>query len=132
MVLFNMKMKTKLPIKPFDLIIIPLALALTGFSAYSIYVIPRDISQVLIQGSGHSWVFSLEAEETIAVPGPLGDTVIRIHNNQTWVVSSPCNNQICVAAGKLQGHWGFAACLPNNVLLMIEGADEQRLDARTW
>ena len=72
------------------------------------------------------------AEETIYVRGPLGNTVIRIHDNQAWVESSPCDNQVCVAAGILHGNWGFAACLPNNVLLMIRGRDDRKLDSRTW
>ena len=127
-----MKIKEKLPIKPFDLVIIFFALLLTGFSAYSIYILPRDTSQILIEGVSQSWIFPLNAEETISVPGPLGATVIRIYGNQVWVESSPCINQICVAAGRLSRAWDFAACLPNNVLLRIEGNDTEGLGSRIW
>ena len=126
-------MKGKLPVKRWDLVMIALALVLTGFSAYSVYIKPRNTTQVLIEGSGRRWVFPLDAEETITVPGPLGDTVITIHDNQVWVESSPCDNQVCVAAGKLSSRGHFTACLPNNVLVMIEGYDDiRKLDGAAW
>jgi len=105
-----------------DLVIIALAIAFTGFSAFSVYIKPRDTTQVLIQGTSQKWIFPLDAEEAIAVRGPLGHTVIRIHNGKAWVESSPCDNKICVTAGHLNRHGEFAACLPNKVLLMIEGS----------
>jgi len=126
-------MKLKPPLKPWDPVIIILALALTGFFAWSTYLTPRNTAQVLIEGQGRRWVFPLDAEETITVPGPLGNTVVRIHDNQAWVESSPCENQICVAAGRLRGHGEFAACLPNIVLVMIEGQDDIRKpDGVAW
>ena len=90
-------MKGKLPIKIPDIVIILLALGLTGFSAFASYLSPRITTQVLIQGRDQLWLFPLDAEETVVVRGPLGDTVIRIHANQAWVESSPCDNQTCVA-----------------------------------
>ena len=119
-------------IKPFDLVIITLVFLLTGFSAYFVYMKPQDSIQVFIRGASHSWVFPVNAEKTITVPGPLGNTVVKIHGNQAWVESSPCENQICVARGRLTKAWDFAACLPNNVLLRIEGNDTEGLGSRIW
>lgn len=125
--------KGKIPVRPWDIVIILVALGLTGFTAFSVYMKPRNTIQVLIEGQNQKWIFPLEAEETITVSGPLGNTVVRIHENQAWVESSPCDNQICVAAGHLHGRGEFAACLPNNVLLMIEGYDDLRkLDGAAW
>ena len=120
----GIRMKVKPPVKSWDLAIILLALALTGFSAWSAYLKPGNSTQVLIEGYGARWVFPLDAEETIAVPGPLGNTIVRIQGGHAWVESSPCDNQICVAAGRLHRHGEFAACLPNMVLVMIEGHDD--------
>jgi len=118
-------------IKFWDIVIIILALALTSFSAYSIYLKPRNVTRVLIEGHGRKWVFPLDAEETVAVPGPLGNTIVRIHGSRAWVESSPCDNQICVTAGYLQRRGEFAACLPNIVLVMIEGHDGKP-DGVSW
>jgi hypothetical protein len=116
-------MKGKMPVKALDFAVIALALGLTGFSAFSVYARPRNTVQVLIQGPTQKWVFPLDAEETVTVKGVLGDTVVRIHQNQAWVESSPCDNQVCVAAGHQTRNGDWAACLPNNVFLMIEGSE---------
>ena len=128
-------MKGKLPIKLFDFVVIALSLGLTAFSAYSVYLRPQNTTRVTIEGSNgqQRWIYPLDAEVTLPVPGPLGNTVVRIHNNQAWVESSPCDNKICVAAGYLRRNLDFAACLPNNVFVMIEGQDDaRRLDGAAW
>ncbi|AEF82166.1 NusG domain II-containing protein [Leadbettera azotonutricia] len=127
-------MKGKFPLKFLDLVMIFLALALTGLSAYRVYAKPRNTTQVVIQGPDRSWVFPLDAEETVTVPGPLGNTIIRIHDNEAWVEDSPCDNKTCVAVGHIGRHGDWAACLPNNVMLMIEGSNDRpnALDRTAW
>jgi hypothetical protein len=128
-------MRGKLPLKPFDFLVVGIAVALTGFSAFAVYTRPQASQQVIIQGaSGRAWVYPLDAEETVAVQGPLGNTVVRIHNHQAWVESSPCDNQTCVAAGHINSEGEWVACLPNNVFLLIEGAgnDTGNLDSSAW
>jgi len=126
--------KKTLPLKMLDVIMILIALALTGYSAFAVYAKPRSSTQVLIEGSGRRWVFPLDADETIPVPGPLGETVVRIHDHEAWVERSPCGNQACVAAGHVNAQGEWVACLPNNVFLMIEGTDEFKndLDSGAW
>jgi len=113
-----------MPLKIPDILIILLGLGLIGFSAFAAYVSPEVSTRVLIQGQDRLWIFPLDAEETVIVSGPLGDTVIKIHDNQAWVESSPCDNQTCVAAGHIRQPRAWTACLPNNVFLMIEGNNE--------
>ena len=119
-------MKGKLPVKIPDIVIILMALGLTGFSAFRVYVKPQSTTRVLIEGSTQQWVFPLDAEETVNVRGPLGITVVKIHGDEAWVESSPCDNKVCVGAGHLNRNGEFAACLPNNVLLIIEGHDDDK------
>ena len=128
----------KIPLKPWDFPIIALAITAIFFSAYAVYARPqsntgdpRDI-RVLIQGAGLEWVFPLDAEETVVVQGPLGNTVVRIHANEAWVESSPCANQVCVAAGHIRKAGVWVACLPNSVFLLLEGNDEQSPDVVAW
>ena len=127
-------MKEKLPLKFWDVVIILLALALTGFFAFRIYLRPRNVSQVHIKGQDGQWIFPLDAEETVTVSGPMGMTVVRIQHGEAWVESSPCENKVCIAAGHIKRHGIWIACLPNNVFLVIEGKDEfqDQLDAAAW
>ena len=123
-----MKLSVKIP----DILIILAAAGVTFFSAYNAYIKPQGQALVLIRGQGGEWAFPVNAEETVTVTGPLGDTVVKISGNHAWVESSPCENQTCVASGFLarQGQW--AACLPNNVLLMIHGTGGGNVDALAW
>jgi len=121
-------MKTRLKIP--DILIILLVTGFTIFSGYNAYMKPQGKPQVLIRGQCSEWLFPIDASEIIIVSGPLGDTTVRIGENGAWVEGSPCDNKTCVASGLLvrQGQW--AACLPNNVLLMIQGGASKKVSRR--
>jgi hypothetical protein len=112
--------KLKIP----DIVIILFAAGLTFLSAYTSYAKPHKTSRVLIRGQDQTWIFPLDAEETVTINGPLGNTTVKIRNREAWVESSPCKNQTCVAQGHIRQQRAWAACLPNSVLLIIEGTDE--------
>jgi hypothetical protein len=115
-----------------DIPVILLSAALCIGAGVMVYAVPRGKTQVIIHGPDKAWVFPLDAEETISVPGPLGETLVRIHEGNAAIIASPCANQTCVAAGHLskQGQW--AACLPNNVFLLVEGNGDNAADASAW
>jgi len=118
-------------VRIFDIIIILAVAGLTVYAFYIAYMRPQGKSLVLIRGDAGEWVYPVNAEETILLKGPIGDTTVRIHGNSAWIESSPCDNHTCIAVGSVskQGEW--AACLPNNVLLIIHGIDDG-VDGITW
>ena len=119
-------------LKPFDILIILLVIILTFFAVYKVYIMPQAQPQILIRSQGGEWTYPAEAEETVDIYGPLGVTTIKLEKNRAWIVSSPCNNQTCIAAGFItrQGEW--AACLPNNVLLIMRSAGGNDVDSVAW
>jgi hypothetical protein len=119
-------------IKILDIIIIFLAASLTLSSAYAAYIKPESRARVLIRGQNKEWTFPLETSETVTVGGPLGDTIIKINEGRAWIESSPCDNQTCIGMGYVskQGQW--ALCLPNKVMLFIEGTDDEHIDSISW
>ena len=130
-------MRRKLPVKIPDLVIISLSLSLTLFSGYQVFARSSDVARIVIQGpNNRSWVFPLDIEETVRVPGVLGgDTVVRISDGEVWAESSPCDNQLCVGMGRINADswWVWVACLPNNVMFMIErGHGSGQTDAGSW
>jgi len=122
----------KIRIKILDITIILLSVCLVLFSAYRAYVKPENTVRVLIRGQDREWTFPLEANETVSVKGTLGDTVVRINEGRAWIESSPCDNQTCVGMGPVhrQGQW--ALCLPNKVMLFIEGTNDENIDIVSW
>lgn len=126
------KLSARSLIRLFDVPIIILSLALVVLSAYLAYMKPQKRLNVHIRAQNDEWIFPIGADETIAARGPLGDTIIRIYEKSAWVVSSPCENQSCVASGHIHKQGGWAACLPNNVILLIEGTDDDEVDVVAW
>ncbi|MBN1630502.1 MAG: NusG domain II-containing protein [Thermoleophilia bacterium] len=83
---------------------------------------------VVIEGPGRSWVYPLEAEVDVDVPGPLGVTHVHVGGGSAWVSDSPCTAKICVATGRVQRPGSWIACLPNRVFVRIEGRQNAEVD----
>jgi len=127
-------MKMKIQLKAIDILIITTAVAVTVFSAVRIYAVPPGEARAMIKGQGREWVFPIDAEETLTVPGPLGDTIVKISGNGIRIEQSPCVNKTCVAQGIVSKHGSWAACLPNGVFISVEGreASGDEPDAFAW
>ena len=63
----------------------------------------------------------LAIRKDFAVPGPLGDTVIRIEPGRARVMSDPGPRQYCVMQGWLTRNGDVALCAPNRVSLQVLG-----------
>jgi len=120
-------------LKPLDIPVIILALVLTVIVGLKAYGRGADSSSVVVKGQDKTWIFPIEAEERVSVAGPIGETMVEIRDGRAAIVSSPCNGQTCVAAGELRNNGQWAACLPNSVFVLIEGAgDADVIDAASW
>jgi hypothetical protein len=106
-------------VKLFDFGILIPALAAVIASFFLAYSGAENQSLISLKGESGEWVFPLDADETVTVSGPLGDTVIQIRKGAAHFVSSPCANQTCVTSGAVRSHGQWAACLPNKVMLYI-------------
>jgi hypothetical protein len=90
--------------------------------------------EVTISGSEHQrWRFPLDADDVISVAGPLGATVVTVRAGSARIAASPCENKTCIAAGSLSRDGQFSACIPNRVIVTIEGRPAVgELDAVAW
>jgi len=126
-------MKGKTLFKPLDIFVIALAAAITLALGGAVYSGGSSSSRVIIRGADKTWVYPLNAEVQVDVPGPLGETRVEIHDGKAAIVASPCAGQTCVAAGALHKNGQWAACLPNRVFVLVEGADgSEAVDASSW
>jgi hypothetical protein len=120
-------------LKPLDIPVIVLATTLTVIVGLRAYGRGTDSLSVVVKGPDKTWIFPLEAEERVSAIGPIGETLVEIRNGRAAIVSSPCSGQTCVAAGELNKNGQWAACLPNRVFILIEGAgDTDAIDAASW
>jgi hypothetical protein len=118
-------------VKPPDIVIAALGAALVLFFSFRVYGPGRAAARTVVEGGGQRWEFPLDAEETVKAAGPLGVTVVELRGKRARIVSSPCANQTCVAAGTIHGQGQWIACLPNRVMVRIEAGGEE-LDAASW
>jgi hypothetical protein len=117
-----------------DTVVIVLALGIVVASAVLVYGSEGGVPQVVLESDGRRWEYPLDAVETITVAGPLGDTIIELRGNEARIAASPCTGQNCVAAGAIRRHGQWIACLPNRVMVSVQGAPGKgpELDAASW
>jgi hypothetical protein len=114
-----------------DAAVVILAAAAIIYLYISIYSGAAGSVGLVVRVKDQTWRYSLEDDFEVAVPGPLGDTVIHVEDGKVHVESSPCENQLCVAAGTVERAGEWIVCLPNQVFLSIEGdvaQDDQGVD----
>ena len=81
---------------------------------------------VRISASGQRDIsLPLSGNRRLSVHGPLGDSVIEIHDGRVRFVSSPCRGKQCVHSGWLSHSGELAACLPNGIMVSVIGRDRQ-------
>ena len=64
----------------------------------------------------------LARNQRIAVPGPLGVTLIAVDKGRVRVVADPGPHQYCVRQGGLERAGAIAICAPNQVSVQIVGS----------
>lgn len=86
---------------------------------------------VLIQNYEGDFIrLPLSEDKTIEIPGPLGKSVVEIKNRKVRILSSPCPDKLCVKQGYISESGQVIICLPNRVVIKIEG--RASFDALTY
>ena len=81
---------------------------------------------VRISASGQPDItLPLTSERRISVHGPLGNSIIEIHDGRVRFVSSPCRGKQCVHSGWLSHSGEVAACLPNGIMVSVIGRNRR-------
>lgn len=71
----------------------------------------------------------LSKNQIIPVKGKLGVTLVEIRDGRAHILRSPCKNKICIKSGYIQYADRLVACIPNRVVVKIEGASHSGVDA---
>lgn len=113
-------------IRLFDIIIISLFAAVTAFCFSIFFSSGNKENRILIVNSpDEKYAYSLDKETEFSIKGSIGKTKIKIENGKAFVVESCCVNKTCINMGKLSRPNDYAACLPNGVILYVEGKDNK-------
>ena len=116
----------------FDLAAVLLSISIIAGASVIAYSGEQQVREVRIQASDQEWIYPLDEERKLKIPGPLGETAVTIQNGTVRVTASPCNEKICIAMGEISKPDSWIACLPNRVFIRIGGDGEQRTDATSF
>ena len=108
-----------------DLIIIAVALtiALGVFGIFSLINANTDNPYAVVEVDGVE-LYRLPLDAAIAIytaENGQGLNEIQVGDGSAAIVHANCKDQLCVQRGKLTGTGQIAVCLPNRVVLRIEG-----------
>ena len=73
----------------------------------------------------------LGENRTVSLSGPLGETVLSVHDGRAGIEAASCPNKVCMGMGKIDRAGELVACVPNELLIRIEGtsgAEEKGYD----
>jgi len=114
-----------LSFKPVDTVILALVLAAAVGSGLVIYGNRSAKAHLVVEAPSGKWIYALATDRTVEIPGPLGNTVVRIEAGSARIVDSPCPNKTCIAGPHISHKGEWNACLPNQVILRIDGDGEE-------
>ncbi|SHJ51712.1 hypothetical protein SAMN02745165_02566 [Malonomonas rubra DSM 5091] len=83
-------------------------------------------ARVLVERDGKViYTADLDHDQQVELQGPLGVTVLQIEDHAARVISSPCPQKICIGLGKAKHSGDLLACVPNRLVIRIEGDEEK-------
>ena len=118
-------------VKPLDFAALTLAVGLTAAAALHAYQGRTQSVRLEIRTPEQTWMYSMDRDRVVRVPGPLGETVVRIADREVRVVHSPCPNKLCLKRGGISSAGEWNVCLPNQVMIRIEGKKNEEIDAHS-
>ena len=125
-------MKNKAGFRPGDILVILLCLALVVLSFVFIKAHGGGKKTLVIIGMGKEYSYSMDHDGTYEVQGRLGTSVIEVSDGKVRFVESPCPTKSCVQHAPISSVGEWSACLPNEILVRIEGNESDKVDALSF
>lgn len=106
-------------------VLILLMLSLAGI--FSIVVMPEGSRVLVTCGDELCFTAPLDQPRTFGIDGPLGQTKLVIDEQGARIVESPCPRKICVSMGAAKHTADLLACVPNRILVHINGPSGEEM-----
>ena len=115
----------KFRLRLFDFLIFFIFAAIVFFSFEKVFGSRTAKKTLIVQIKEKKYAYSLEKELHLEFEGLIGKSHITVSDGKAWFEDSPCSNKVCVEAGKISEANQWAACLPNGIIIYIEGQSEK-------
>jgi len=104
-----------------DRLVVALLLVLCG--VLLVWLRPGPPGQRVVVERDGKVVFTapLSEERTVELAGRLGPTRLAIRHGSVCILDSPCPRKICIGMGSIARSGELLACVPNGLLVRIDG-----------
>ena len=110
-----------------DWLVVLLLLMLSLAGIVSIATMPEGSRVLVTCGDELCFTAPLDQPRTFFIDGPLGQTKLVIDEQGARIVESPCPRKICVSMGAAKHTADLLACVPNRVLVHIDGSSDKEI-----
>lgn len=109
-----------------DKVLIGVLLLLSIVSFAAVSALKTEGTMIVVeQGNRIVGRYPLKDEKNVIVEGPLGETYLEIKEGTACIVDSPCPQKVCMRMGKIRRVGDIVVCVPNQVLVRVEGKVEE-------
>ncbi len=60
-----------------------------------------------------------------------GSNILVVENGEAWVSEANCPDKVCMGMGRISRNGEFIACLPNRLIVVVEGGEPALVDGMT-
>ena len=110
---------------PLDRLLVAVLLAAVAASFVVVGRLPAGARVVAEQDGRIVFTAPLSEARSVRLAGPLGDTRVEIADGRACVTESPCPHKVCMGMGQVSRRGELLACVPNRLVIRIEGGREE-------
>lgn len=112
------------------LVVLMIALGFVSLVALNHWTQPGERVVVEVNGQVVQQL-DLQVPQQVIISGSIGKTIIEIGQGTARVLDSACPEKICVKTGKIHRAGELIVCVPNKVVVKIEGKRRNQFDVIT-
>jgi hypothetical protein len=111
-----------------------IALVLLSF-ALSIIIMKRsnatDLTVFIMLSNETVYRLPLRTAQHVVLLGPLGETVVELDGHTARITRAPCPQKWCMKMGRIRYSGQCLVCIPNRIIVQVNGKGRSRLDGVT-
>ena len=113
----------KFSFKPADFLFLAISVILIALSLIALSGNSSGPAVAVIKVKDAEYIYPLNQPRELEFEGVLDKAHLVIHDGCIEFVESPCRDKICIHMGQAHQDGDFLACLPNRIIVTIEGGE---------
>ena len=82
-----------------------------------------------VTGPGGTTMMALDRDADYAIDGLAGGVTVRGRDGCVRVIEASCPDRVCEHTGAVSAPGSVIACVPNGIVIRVEGRSDERIDA---